>query len=65
MKETASGAPQRFRDFDPHHAELEQFVDERSWNLRVFVHLADEGLDFSGGKLADALAKELLVLCQM
>ena len=61
MKEAAAAAAVRLGDFDSHHAEIEQPVDERTGKLRVLVHLADERTDFGLGEGPHAIAEQHLV----
>ena len=61
MKEAAAGAAMGLGDLDPHHAEVEELVDERARNLGVLVHFAHEGPDLRLGKCPHAVAENRLV----
>src|SRR5205085_1485949 len=47
---------------DVHHAELEEFVDQRRRDFRPLVHLAAERPDLAIGELIHAVTKQTLVL---
>ena len=61
MEERAADAAVRLRNLDAHHAEVEQLVDQRARDLRLFVHLAHERPDLRVGEFAHAGAQQLLV----
>ena len=58
MKERPASAPAGIGDFDAHHAQLEQPIDEGSRHFGLIVHLPDERLDFPRGELEDALPEQ-------
>jgi hypothetical protein len=64
VEEAAAGAAVRFRYFDAHHTELEQFVDEGLGELGMLVHFADERADAGVGELPDTVAEDALVFGQ-
>ncbi len=64
VEESAAGSAVSLRHFDTHDSELEELVDERPWDSRLFVHLADEGADVCLGEIPDAVAKDALVFSE-
>jgi hypothetical protein len=64
MEEAAAGTAVGLGDFDSHHAEVEELVDERPRDLRMLVHFADERPDLRLGKRPHAVAEDGLVLGQ-
>src|SRR4051812_8464521 len=64
MKERRAAAAVFFGNFDPHHAEIEQLVDQRARDLRVLVHLADERTDLAVRKLVHTVSKQSFVVTQ-
>jgi hypothetical protein len=62
MEETRAAAAVAVGNLNPHHAEREQFVDQRRRELRVLVHLAHQRADFLVGELVHAVAQEPFVL---
>ena len=61
VEEPAAAAAERFGDFDAHHAEIEQLVDQRPRDLRLLVHFADERPYLRVREFADAVAEQPLV----
>ena len=62
VEEGRAAAAERLGDFDAHHAELEQAIDQRARDLRLLVHLADKGPYFAVRELVHAVVKQALVL---
>src|SRR3954464_12950961 len=64
MEERRLGTAVPLRDFDAHHAELEELVEERSRHACVLIHVADARPDLSIGELVNAVTKQLFVVGQ-
>ena len=62
MKEPRAASTAGLGNLDRHDAQAEQLVDERTRNLRVFVHVADERPDLAVGEFVDAVLEETLVV---
>ena len=62
MKNVGAGAAVLLGDLDPHDPELEAGVDQLAGDLRLLVHLPDEGADLLLREVADDLPEGLLVL---
>src|SRR6266852_3092694 len=64
MKKAGATTIEFISNLDTHDAQGEQLVDERAWDLRVLVHLANQWPHLALGELGDRIPKQLFVLIE-